>query len=151
MNQLVEVFNITTQSGLFFHELTHFLFTLPFLIVIWIRTKRLKFVVLALLSSYLIDLDHLFDYWGYYGLGFNLADFFKMNYFNGSGMAFVPFHAWEWLIILLCVSYKKGWRSYITPLTLGISSHLIYDAISVGSFAFYFISYRAFLGFRIFM
>ncbi len=149
MRVLNEVFGVV-EEYLFFHELMHTIVVVPLLIVIWKKTENLKFVIVALLSAYLIDIDHLFDYWGFYGLGFNLVDFFKMNYFTGPGLAFVPFHAWEWLIILFYLSYKKGWKSYLTSITLGIFSHLILDAIAVGSVLFYFITYRAFAGFRIF-
>lgn len=151
MSILIELLKNTTQSGLFLHEVIHVLFVLPFLILIWIKTKQIKFVIAALVTAYLMDLDHLFDYWGYFGFTFNLVDFFKMEYFSGPGTAFVPFHAWEWLLVLGYFSYRRGWKTLVTPMTLGMASHLVWDAIAVKSALFYFISYRVLNGFRIFM
>lgn len=146
---LTVVFGVMKDSNLLFHEAMHTVFALPFAAIIWKKSKNIKLVTLVFLVAYLIDLDHLFDYWGYFGLEFDLVKFIKMDYFSGPGKAFIPFHGWEWLIILAYFSFKKGWKSYLTPLSLGVFSHLIWDAISVGSILFYFFSYRALMGFRI--
>jgi len=151
MKGIIDAFNVLVRSGLLKHEVIHFFVAIPFLILIWKKTREIKLVFLALACTYLIDADHLFDYWRYYGFTFNLSDFFKMEYFNGQSLAIIPFHAWEWLLLLMYVSYKKGWKSNSTAIALGIFPHLIWDAISVGSIVFYFISYRALMGFRIFI
>ena len=52
-------------------------------------------------------------------------------------------------MILLIISFKKGWKSPITAMTLGLFMHLLWDIHNFWNIQFYFISYRAFNGFSI--
>lgn len=151
MSYFSELYEIIFLGNLFWHEVFHALFALPFCFLIWTKTKSWSVAVIPLIVAYVLDLDHLFDYWAYYGFGFNLIDFLNIEYFKGPGRAFVPFHAYEWVLILLPISYKKGWNSWTTGLIFGMVAHLIWDTISVSNIFFYSIIYRYFVGFRIFM
>jgi hypothetical protein len=150
MEMISEALKHTFDSGLFWDEVAHGLVSILFSFFIYKKTGKLKFTIIPLLMTYLIDIDHMFDYWGFYGFGFNPLKFVQMEYFFGPGRAFIPFHAWEWVAIFAAISYKKGWNSYTTAITLGMIAHLIWDTISMQNLLFYSIIYRGLIGFRIF-
>lgn len=149
--QLVDLFAITSKNGLLYHELLHTLFVVPILFILWKKTKNIKLVLTCFLTAYFWDIDHLFDYWGYYGFGFNILKFFDLSYFEGPGLAFVPFHAWELLLVLFYISKKRKDSWFIRGVSWGALSHMVWDTLAIKDFAFYFITYRALVGFRIFM
>jgi hypothetical protein len=151
MNFIYNLFILTKDSGLLIHEILHSLFVFPFLLILWSKTKDIKIVLICFLTTYFWDLDHLFDYWSYHGFGFNLLDFFGLKYFRGLGNAFVPLHSWELITILGLISYKKGWNSIVTAIFFGSISHMVWDAITIKSFIFYFLIYRTLGGFKIFI
>lgn len=97
-----------------------------------------------------MDLDHLIDYFYFKKtLAFNLTEFLSGLYFGQTQKAFIPLHAWEWVIALL-VSYFLANRRYgvVLFLALGIAAQLIYDTYDYGSNWYaYFISVRYLLGF----
>lgn len=128
-------------------EFFHGVFALPFAYLIWKKTKDWRYFFLVIFFAYAIDVDHLFDYFLYYGFHFNLFEFLSAKYFESSGHAFVPLHAWEWVIILGIIAKNKGWKSIYAIVCLGFTAHLIFDAISIESIAFYSIIYRALSGF----
>lgn len=150
VNDLTTAFRLTLESGLFWNELVHAVIAAPFCLLLWKKTKDIKLSLIPLLLAYLMDIDHLIDYWDYYGLGFSLSKFVDLKYFEIPGRAYIPFHAWEWALLLLPFSIKKGWKSRITAINLGVLAHLIWDMLTVGSFFFYSIIYRYLTGFRIF-
>ena len=134
-------------GDLFIQEIFHGVIAMPFAYLIYKKTKSLKHFLLVILFAYAIDVDHLIDYFLYFGLRFNLADFLSGVYFEVTNRAVVPFHAWEWLALLGLVAYKRGWKSLFTVLALSLLAHLIFDSITVGSALFYSIMYRWFNGF----
>lgn len=136
---LQEVFS----SGLLLHEVLHGLVALPFAYLLWKKTGSKKLVVLLFVVTYLVDLDHLVDYFSFYGFSFNLSDFLASKHFEITQRAYVPFHAWEWIVLLGIMAKSRGWKSYLTALVLGLLAHFIYDAITQRSFLFYSIAYRA--------
>ncbi len=133
----------TFEFSLFTHELLHAVFAAPFGYLIWRKTKSKKHVALVFLSAYLIDADHLVDYFLYYGLIISPEKFFYGEHFDVTQKAYVPFHGWELLIPLGIVSKLKGWNSIYSAIFVGAFSHYILDALSQGSFLFYSIIYRA--------
>ncbi len=139
--------DIIFHHGLIWHEMEHFLFALPFAILLYCKIKSKKMAIrqvfILFLVAYFLDADHLFDYFLYYGFHFSSSDFFRLNYFTPHGISLVPFHAWEWIGILGYISYKKGWKSIWTSITLGMLSHLILDSFNVESVVFYSIIYRS--------
>lgn len=132
-----------SDYGLIAHEILHGLVALPFMVIVWNKTKSYLCVLIVVLTAYFLDLDHLIDYFIFYGFQFSLSGFLSSKYFGLSNRAYVFFHAWEWFFILSLVSLKSGWKSYFTAFSLGLLSHLILDAINVKSFVFYSIIYRA--------
>lgn len=129
------------RQGTLVHEIMHGIFVFPLLIILYSKTKSLRQVVIALLVTYLLDLDHLVDYFYYHGFTFDIYRFFANNYFVGH-ISFVPLHGWEWLAIVSYFASKKGWNSIYTPIAFGMFAHLLLDSINVGSFLFYSFIYR---------
>lgn len=111
------------------------------------KTKSPTKAILVVFITYIIDLDHLFDYFLHYGASFNFKYFLEGSQFDESGRAFIPFHAWEYLAILALASIKKGWNSWPTVFLFGYAPHLILDSINVESFLFYSLVVRAATGF----
>lgn len=130
---------------LILQEVGHGLIALPFALLLWKKTKSLKKVGLLFLITYLVDLDHFVDYFSFYGFELNLENFFGTGYFEKTGRAITPFHAWEWIIGLSIMAKKRGWGSIYTILTFALLPHVIFDAIVVGSFLKYSIIYRLFI------
>jgi membrane-bound metal-dependent hydrolase YbcI (DUF457 family) len=131
------------------HEIIHFIALIPAALLIWYKTKSVKSLIVLFAAGILIDIDHLIDYFAYYGMQINALDFISADYFKYSGLAIVPFHGWEWVIITLLLAYKRGWKSVFTPIALGLLTHLIVDSINIHSFLFYSFLYRMSRGFMV--
>ncbi|OGK26061.1 hypothetical protein A2954_02855 [Candidatus Roizmanbacteria bacterium RIFCSPLOWO2_01_FULL_37_12] len=148
---------------LFLHESVHILISLIIGYLVWcIYKKPFPSFFAAFLGGVLIDLDHLVDYFFVYGFNFNLVNFLKGYHFDISNKLYVPFHAWEYVVILniLYIYFEKKWKqkkvavfkiilAFVLALNLGIYSHLIIDTFSNGVESFgYSLIYRALNKFR---
>ena len=139
-----EIFHTSISNNtLVRDEIMHVLFALVSVFVVWKKTKSRKLALTTVLVAILVDVDHLVDYFSFYGFKFNLANFLEGKYFKVTQKAYVPFHAWEWVILLGIIAKNRGWKSYFTAIALGLFAHLVYDSISQSSFLFYSIGYRA--------
>jgi len=130
------------NSGLLVDEIIHGLVAIPFSLFLYSKTKSVKLSLIVVLLVYAIDVDHLVDYWSYYGFKFSFVEFVSLKYFVLKGTAYVPFHAWEWLLILIYFVRKYGWKTYYASFALGLLAHLIWDVKTVGDPVFYSITYR---------
>lgn len=138
------------ESGLFVDEIMHGVVTLPFVLLLYYKTKSIRFSLVPLFVTYLIDMDHWVDYYLYYGNHISLTKFLELDYFTFSGRAIVPLHAWEWMLCFSALAYEqKKWKSVYVGIALGMLAHLIWDSHTVGSVAFYSILYRAGSGFML--
>lgn len=142
-----ELLRNTFHFSLFTHELLHGVFAAPLAYLIWRKTQSKKLVILVFLSAYLIDLDHLVDYFLYYGLIISPEKFFNGEHFDATQKAYVPLHGWEFLLPLVALSKLKGWNSVYTAILFGAVSHYVLDALTQGSFLFYSIIYRSLYNF----
>lgn len=140
-------------ENLFFHELLHFLLAL--VIGLWLVKKfgELRLLLVALLVSFLVDIDHLTEGFLIYGLAINqfLANF-AGNFFVKSGKMTLFFHSWELLLIILWLG--KRFRHW--PLAVAVASaagghylvdQLVYTLTHGISLFEYFLIYRAIHGF----
>lgn len=150
MNTILQAFTYTLNSGLLLDETIHGSISFLFSVLIYKKTKELKLAVIPLIMAYAPDIDHLINYWIYHGVGFNLLDFVKMEYFSEPKQVFIPFHALEWVLVLSIISVKRGWKSYITATNLGLIAHLVWDIITLKSVIYYSIIFRFITGFRMF-
>lgn len=135
------------STKLIFHEMLHGVVALPFLILTWRKTRSITRVFVVLLITYLVDLDHLVDYFKHFGTTFDIGDFLRSQQFVDTNRAIVPLHAWEWVGISAIIGRRRGWKSIFTLFALGAFPHLVLDAINVGSVLFYSIAFRLANGF----
>jgi hypothetical protein len=139
------------SNSLLLDEALHGIVALPFSYFIWKKTHSYPKAALVVLTVYAIDSDHLVDFWSYYGLSFNIHNFFNTEYFRFNQKGYVPFHAWEWVVALawLASRRKKPWNTWFASLGTGIFAHLLWDTYSIGSTVFYSITYRIFTNFAL--
>ena len=100
-------------------------------------------------AGVLLDADHVFDYLREYGFRFDKEFFFHSFHHTLYRKIVLPFHAWEWLVLLAVLPvFDLG--SYVSSgIFIGIGQHLIADQftnpVCRGG---YFISFRAWNRFR---
>ena len=80
MSYLDFVHNLITKN-LFFHEVMHGLLAIPFALLYWKKTGKVALAFVVVIVTYVLDLDHLIDYFLFYGFHFNLFEFVDMRYF----------------------------------------------------------------------
>ncbi len=96
------------------------------LLLAWLlywATRQLLWAALAIVGGVLIDIDHFFDYFKYYGFKFSFKDFFGHKYLD-SGKTYLIFHSVELVAVLWLLSVAFIW---ITPLVLGMTLHMLTD------------------------
>ncbi|MBN2384577.1 hypothetical protein JXQ70_17015 [bacterium] len=106
--------------------------------------------VTCFLTGVLIDLDHVLDYVQRRRkrkLGFR--DFFRTDEWAPQGRLFLIFHAWEYLPLLLVLTFVPGLSEIGLGALCGIGLHLIMDHLNNRGFPYtYFILFRWFHGFK---
>jgi hypothetical protein len=139
---------------LIIHELVHVLvYMIPALVYKKV-TKLQGFIalIIGLVVTVFLDLDHILDFWLYKGFSINVKEFFSGGYFSQSHKVHVFFHGWEYVVVcLLCYFLvKKPLVKHILAfIALGLTAHLLYDTIYYGfNWYSYFIVIRALHGFN---
>lgn len=100
------------------------------------------------LGGFLIDLDHVLEYFFVFGLNFNFSRFFSGWQFLKSDTIYLIFHAWEWVFLILVLALilrsLRNLKIFLLILSLALAVHLISDSlINNYPLRFYTISYRA--------
>lgn len=101
------------------------------------------------MGGVLIDLDHFIDYFLAFGFTFNLNYFIHGYQFLKSDKIYILFHGWEYVILLLTVSWliksNIKIKAAVLALALGMFFHLGIDAVTNegAQFRTYSIIYRA--------
>jgi len=118
--------------------------------VYW-KTKKAKYLIIAFLVSFAIDLDHLFDFWMAYGFNLDVIKFFKIDFFEINQAVYVPLHSWELIsIIIILGGVIKKHRWLFLTIGLAMLIHVIWDMISYRIYPQdYFLIYRSLNGFAI--
>jgi len=143
---LLETFQGHVTLSFVFHELLHGAVALPFAYILWRNTHTWKNFLILFAVVFLIDLDHLVDYFSYYGFSWHINEVITGEFYMQARSSYVPLHAWEWAILLGVLAKIRGWKSYYTAILFGLLPHLIFDSFIVGSFLFYSIFYRLIIG-----
>jgi len=79
--------------------------------------------LLVFVGGILIDVDHFIDYFLYFGMRFNLSDFYCHRQL-ASGKCRIIFHSWEILIAMWALSIAFSW---IIPIASGMTVHILVD------------------------
>lgn len=102
----------------------------------------------SLLSGIFIDLDHVIDYIRERGFRYDTRRFFDFFYEEKYDSITLIFHGWEWLALLLFLSWRTEWNPLVTGTFIGCSQHLILDKIyNIATFGSYSFFWRLINGF----
>lgn len=84
-------------------------------------------------GGFLIDLDHVLEYFLVFGWEFNIFSFLDGEQFLVSGLIRLWFHAWEYIPILVILAWLFRRQLYaktiVLALVLGGSVHLLSDVM----------------------
>ena len=133
--------------NLLIHEVLHGLIVLPSAYYIFKKTNSMKLLALVILVTYMIDIDHLIDYFIFYGFTFNFSDFLRGSQFV-TDKALIILHGWEYVILILYLSKNRRLKWVAFSIILGYIPHLILDTLNVGDVKLYILSYRLLMYFR---
>ncbi len=90
----------------------------------------------AIFGAFLVDIDHLVDYFLAFGFDFNLIQFLSGYHFLISDKLYIPLHGWEVVLLFLLFFWwftkKKSNTAKIIFLILSISlfTHLVEDVFT---------------------
>ncbi len=109
-------------------------------------------ILIGFIGGFLIDLDHVLEYFLVYGPHFSLLYFSQGRQFLVSDQIHLYFHAWEYLPLLLLSAYllrkKETIKVILITLAFAGSIHLLTDSVvNREPLKFYTISYRASVNF----
>jgi len=131
------------------HLFIHFVLAITTGYLLGRHFKKIKLgIIFGFLGGFLIDLDHVLEYFFVFGPRFNLEYFLQGRQFLTSEKIYLIFHAWEYLPLLLIVAlvFKKRetFRAAVLTLAVAASVHLLTDSlINNYSLQYYSIAYRA--------
>ena len=116
-------------------ELVHFSIALLIGLFFYWRHRRWELILAALIPGFLIDVDHLIDYFLWHGFTFDLRLFFDVDsYMETSGKVYVLFHGWELIPVFWLLGQWLGKRSKIKDLSWAVSlayfGHLFWDYLA---------------------
>ena len=108
---------------------------------------KLAHVAIALAFGWLVDADHLYDYLIWVkrsGAKVSVHDFISGRFFKDSLKVYVPFHAWEWVVVLgMLACTAGGYAAHFYCAASALLAHLIQDQLTNSPRALgYSISYR---------
>ena len=114
---------------------------------IFAATGSWPMAVSSFLAGFLLDLDHLIDYWIEYPFNIDISRFFKACHNCELTKTRLYLHSFE-LVLALAASAYLTRSSVITAVTLGLAQHMALDQLinSVRP-AGYFLIYRYSKGF----
>lgn len=111
--------------------------------VLWLVTRSWVGAATCFLAGVFIDLDHLIDYWINCGPRRPLRQLFTAFRYEFFENIIVFLHAWEWMALVLVVTWWLDWRPAMLGLLVGAASHLAIDHwYNAHSPWAYFLAYR---------
>lgn len=131
----------------------HFAATVAVSGILYFVFHSLSCVLISFASGFLIDVDHLIDYYRITGFNCKVKQFFyycnthKLEYLS------IYFHSIEFLIMLWIAIYVMKSGQFWISLAIGFSQHMIFDLIfnrtDLKTHYFYFLTIRALNGFNV--
>ncbi len=96
--------------------------------------KQIKLgIIIGFIGGFLIDLDHVLEYFLVFGPHFNIVYFFQGRQFLISNKIHLWFHAWEYVPVLLVMGliFKKDkiMETMLLTLAFAVSVHLLTDSL----------------------
>lgn len=130
----------------------HFIATLTVSSIIYSYYRSLSCGVISFISGFLIDIDHVIDYYLHQGINLKVRRFLRFYHERQFTYLSVVFHSFELLLLLwgVIAALKLGpfWISF----AIGMSQHMLFDLVinakELKTHYFYFFSIRALKGFR---
>lgn len=119
---------------LWLHLSIHFIMAvLSGYLIGWHFKKANIGIIAGILGGFLIDLDHVLEYFFVFGLKFNLASFFDGYQFLTSDKIWLIFHGYEYVPLLLLLAFifrtKKAVMVFLLSLTFAGFVHLVSDSV----------------------
>ncbi len=114
------------------NEIIHFVSALFGAVVFYFFTHNFSQSIILIIVALFIDVDHLIDYFIYLRHSnnkFSFSYFLAGKYFHAQNRIYVLFHAWEWVLILLLLSFA-GWGSMYGAIAAGLAIHYIVDTLT---------------------
>ncbi len=118
--------NETSKNMRLKQHITISLFFSAFLFAI---TKSWIISTSSLISGFLIDCDHVLDYFWGFRKRFRVKEFFNDHYNGEIKFIMVIFHSWELLVLLSICALLIGWNPWIIGITIGFTQHVVVDQI----------------------
>ena len=129
--------------SLLLSELGHLLITLLIGLMLYRKFKTFIVFPAVFLTGFLLDVDHLVDYFLFYGLHFNLGRFLLERHFIDAGTVIVPLHGWEYIPLLVILGVKTHHKAFFYALAFGLLGHITWDLThNQAHFLSYSILYR---------
>lgn len=140
--------------NIYLHLGIHFVLSLIPGYITWkIWGKFWPALIAGIMGGFFIDLDHFIEYFIVFGLHFNYQHFMKGYQFVTSEDAYLIFHAWEYvpILLLLVLAFKnKVVKTVLFALAIGFLIHLCSDVVLNGApISFYSITHRYNAGFHV--
>ncbi len=98
--------------------------------VLYMVFKSWGLAVSSFVAGIFIDLDHIIDYLRENGRPFKIKNFFRICHQCQFNKVILIWHGWEWIVLLGAAAWLTGWNPWITGMLIGITQHLLLDAIN---------------------
>lgn len=118
----------------------HCLIAAALALLIYLKSADMGYVLIFLLGSVFIDLDHLVDYFICFKNGFSIRSFLCNEHVK-SGRIYIIFHSWEliFVIFILGLIFKSAGSIL---LSVAMAVHIISDSVMHRRIAAYFLAFR---------
>jgi hypothetical protein len=101
--------------------------------ILYLMFKSWSLSMACCLSGIFIDIDHFIDYFRENGWSLNIKDFFRICNECQFDRIVLIWHGWEWIVLFGISSVLTDWNPWITGMFLGISHHMLMDAVANSS------------------
>ena len=130
-------------------EIYHFIAAILAGVLVYILFRQPILSFVTFMVSFFVDVDHIFDYLFAEGFKVDIPSFFSGSFFEKWKKIVLPFHAWEYVFILLILFWVWG-NPLFAAIAVALFSHYLVDFITneVTKPA-YFLLYRISIGFDI--
>lgn len=131
----------------------HLIATLATSSVIYAVSKSIPCFLVSFISGFLIDLDHLLDYYIQEGISLDFGKFYNHCIEHRFKYLTIIFHSLELLFLLWGIIYIFKLGPFWLALTIGFSQHMLFDLIFnqdiIKTDKFYFLTLRIYRKFRL--